>query len=242
MHTESAISQAFDTVELLERTLTFLPCKDVLIAQRVSTFFKATIAGSPTLQKGLFLRAAAETVDNLGMHFTHKAPKPTLAEWRTIKTSLFGIGEYGDPTTTPESLRKTCGHPPERSVVMNPFIPCIYEPFRDQNGFTFVICPRAFRGTRKPQNWKKMFLSQPPINCVRMSQVPDDVNFWIHCGDAYHPHSRNNFVYSMPVKEHIVNRSGITLGELVTFMEDHYGDDEGYEDEEVFFYARLGTS
>ena len=49
----SVASKAFNIAELLEAVLLELPCKDVLILQRVSRFWKATIDASLKLQKAL---------------------------------------------------------------------------------------------------------------------------------------------------------------------------------------------
>jgi hypothetical protein len=92
-------------------------------------FLETAIAGSPTLQKGLFLAAAAVPVDNPGMRFKHKAPKRTMSEWFTIKTSLFGTRGFGDSFTTSQSVQDGYGHRLERSVIINPFIPCVIRAF-----------------------------------------------------------------------------------------------------------------
>jgi hypothetical protein len=136
----------------------------------------------------------------------------------------------------------------------------LYEPFRDQNGIAFAINPRIFRREKKTHTWGKMFLSQPPITRIHTARMHDKISLWT---DVVDPGLLDFliFTYSMPLKERIVNQSGLTLGQLVTFVEDHYsgaarisedegeeaaseskGDDEGQDDEIVFFYTRLGTS
>ena len=49
----SAADIAFGIIELLEDVISHLPCKDVLLAQRVSRTWRDTIKGSLTLQKAL---------------------------------------------------------------------------------------------------------------------------------------------------------------------------------------------
>ena len=63
-------NKVFDTVELLEAILLQLPCKDVLLAQRVSRTWQSIIHGSVKLQKALFLISAHEP-----LHST----KPTIS-------------------------------------------------------------------------------------------------------------------------------------------------------------------
>jgi hypothetical protein len=269
MDGESATARVFNIGELLECILMFLPCKDALIVQRVAKSRKATIAASPSLQKGLFLVPAAETGDGLGTLFAHDVPRATMAEWFDITELLsrkdrqrVSVGA-GDPVTTyrfvhaphsvdtAHSIYHTFAKAPERPIIMNPLIPSVYEPFKDQKDVAFAINSGAFLKCKHPR-WRDMFLSKPPITSVRVAQIPTDVI-------CHHAFLRTGFFgerdervqpvlglsYRMQLKEHTVRRrSGITLGEVVEFMKDRYGGDDGERpaDGVIFFYARLGTS
>lgn len=56
------IERVLCTTELLEMILLHLPLKDLLLAQRVSTKWRAIINDSPDLQKALFFRPAVSEV------------------------------------------------------------------------------------------------------------------------------------------------------------------------------------
>lgn len=81
MTTRAARNAVFDTVELLEATLSMLPYKDLYLAQRVSKQWQSAIATSATLQREMFLKAPPQPHENAGRvrfeieaHFRAKHP------------------------------------------------------------------------------------------------------------------------------------------------------------------------
>ena len=261
---DSATSKVFDTVELLERIIANLPCKDGFIVQRVSTFWKATIAASPTLQRGLFLMPAAKSIPDLDydkstIDCNISSPGPTIEEWSTVNDMLRGIGtaskaavSNGYPTT-PEDVYKACADAPRSLKYMNPFVTPIFETVEDMNGFAFALDSRMLRSQGIRPSWEKMLVSQPPAATVFISHVPEVIHTYsTKCREGLlgengeHAALRTEKLPIAP--DGFLNKeSGITLGDLVASMEKEAGRLEedglrGDDDVPLFFQAYLGTS
>lgn len=61
---DSAVARTFAIPELLENIFAELPQRDMLLAQRVSRTFNATINGSPLLRKLLFFEPPTDPLDD----------------------------------------------------------------------------------------------------------------------------------------------------------------------------------
>jgi hypothetical protein len=57
---DSISHRVFETEELLENILSFLPANNIFTVQRVSKHWKAAIASSPSIQRKLFLRSTSK--------------------------------------------------------------------------------------------------------------------------------------------------------------------------------------
>lgn len=145
----SAVERAFAVTELREAIISHLPCKDVLLAQRVRKDWKATITGSLMLQRALGF------VPN-GRAFIKLSKSNT--EFNEMMTPSFMIEasaiEFVEASEKPDAW------------IINPLLESFCRK-RTRSQFTYIPHGQHqyFRTVAEP-SWPGMLLTQPPATSV----------------------------------------------------------------------------
>jgi hypothetical protein len=138
--------------ELLDIVLQYVDIKTLLLAQRVSRHWKATITSSPQLQENLFLRPKTSNILSY------------VCEWQGDDLQYFGpIKLY--PSHQPTS-RQTF-----TSITINPLLAneIYYQSLNttpQRRGQRLVLPPLSTFLRHSSGSWRSMFLTQPPTPSV----------------------------------------------------------------------------
>ncbi|KAF2167115.1 hypothetical protein M409DRAFT_54318 [Zasmidium cellare ATCC 36951] len=207
-----AAHAVFQTAELLEKILLSLPLTDLLLAQKICKFFKASIEGSSKAQTALFYRAAGSdllrfektglySIDEAEGFWSHvkssRKSKPVInplmrrfiiTQWMKMN-SIVHIG-FVSPVF-------------DRSAYINPYL-AVDEEVQDEDGgdADSDIGPRNIDELealhRKGASWRQMLFMQP---ACEMLNARCDI-------------TRKSFTISNP--------NGVTLQNLVDGLRSHW--------------------
>lgn len=143
--TPTASPHALQIVEVLEQILVSLPARDLLLAQRVSQHWRATITTSPHLQRALFLKPAALA-----------AAKPGALAPEDVRTNPLLAGpcaRYGSVSSrilpAPDGLFMEL---------------CLLQSRGAGAGAPAGSGDAPYR--RAEASWRRMYLTQPPVTTV----------------------------------------------------------------------------
>lgn len=231
MTTDAARRAVFDTPELLENIISFLPMADILSkAQRISRAWKAVIQSSHSIQVKLWLKPEVQQV--LQPFQTVSDPTKVQRGWFS---SLVGMPIY------------------THSVQLNPIMrilkdwknPVVQQPL-EQRIVRLLIRPSEFPlgasghgkfrfGSSSSQSsisftksWERMQLANPPITVVSI--------------EVYYP--RTDFSFSVTLS--LQDKGGITLGHVydaTVLANSPFGDRERFQHktwETVVGYLHVG--
>jgi hypothetical protein len=139
--------------ELLDAVLQYVDIKTLLLAQRVSRHWKATITSSPQLQEALFLRPKTSGTTK------------HVCDWKGDELLHFGPMR-GHTKSTQTTLRQTF-----ISITINPLLANeIYYQSLDsepkRRGQRLVLPPLGTFLRHPSGSWKSMFLTQPPTPSI----------------------------------------------------------------------------
>jgi hypothetical protein len=95
MTLDSSRRAVFDTNELLENILSYLPFKELFVLQSVSRQWRGVIASSPGLQETMFLRPHSTTSKNTWIleNFAYHAPLENIGGYRNY-VELAGVPRF----------------------------------------------------------------------------------------------------------------------------------------------------
>lgn len=146
-------SQVFAIVELLEGILLCVDIKTILLAQRVSKNWKATIARSLKLQQALFFDRINDNGLELKCTLPHRKGPPKASEWSACDVE-------------PKMLRNEC----HKMCLMNPFIFNILREERTEGERynKFLFCKDDVDRLQRMDSgcWKRMLLTHPSTPSV----------------------------------------------------------------------------
>lgn len=198
------------TTELLEQILSELPFKDLLLAQRVSKTFQTTIAGSITLQKGLFLKPSdqvqpvyqvciegevAPEADIFAREIGNNLPTSTT------KVQLKDALTSRDVTTNPNG---------QLSTILNPILSSLFRHVATENDHIYLAVLHGREATNKVSALcGKMYLSQPPTTHAAIMKISNmfgtDAGYKVPI----------NVLYKIPKYEAVENAKGVTVQDLM---------------------------
>lgn len=164
----TALDKVFDITELHESILSHLPPKDVLLAQRVSKTWKATINGSLMLQRALGFVASSNsfvTTSNSDTDYFSRQ-KPSLSTGMTAAQFIEASDKPG-------------------ACVINPLLECLCEKKDSDDLFLPPGTELATLVKDKRSSLNRIRLTQPPVayalvgwrcTCVREDLFPGDID------------------------------------------------------------------
>jgi hypothetical protein len=231
MTLDSSRRAVFDTNELLEHILSYLPFNQLFVLQSVSKQWRGVITSSPGLQEKMHLRPHSTTPEetwilenydyhgplvNLSMYkmAVDRAGAPRFRRNDGIKTML---GKSLVPLTLNPMLSLADPHPivdngmgrvllrDNTGVGRMPAIERSCLSFSD----TVSICLRP-GDIRQNCSMRNLCLSDPPS---RVAEVKLMVKF--HGAKPYQPYAQRSFLYQR-TGFRVVSEAGITIGDILT--------------------------
>ncbi|KAK4900693.1 hypothetical protein LTR27_002409 [Elasticomyces elasticus] len=198
----TATAKVFGTYELLEVILSWLPCNQLLVAQRVCMTWLTTVTSSQKLQQGLFMKAAGSVLKV----FLDPASKALLA----ASPEANPLNVLSGPRETFYRWADGEVNPTAIVPLFNPMFPFVGH-FSDRVATSNIPTHTEQDGQEQP-SWMCMLLTQPPVAQITIIDYSNS-------GEE----SRWNLGVSTPFTwqyEHcrhsqIHNRNGVTLGDLV---------------------------
>ena len=156
----SAVEQVLRTTELLESVLLELACRDLLLVQRVSKTWQATVVGSSALQRALcFAPCEQSGGEKSYTTYTTMKPQPDAPDRLSARDFLIEAADDGKDTPNPllATLFRRYDSGEEGDLVFN----------------WKVIDPNST--PRMP--WLSMLISQPPTTRVRVQVTHEPALF-----------------------------------------------------------------
>jgi hypothetical protein len=226
MTLDSSRRAVFDTNELLETILSYLPFKELFVLQSVFKQWRGVITASPRLQEKMLLRPHSTTPEETWIleNYDYDGPLISLPayEWVVdqagaprfrrndgIKTML---GKLLVPLTLNPILSLADPHPMSEDgynntgVGMMPAIERSCLSFSD----TVSICIRP-GDLRQDCSMRKLCLSDPPS---RVAEVKLMVKF--HGAKPYQPYAQRLSKSYQRKGFRVVSEAGITIGDILT--------------------------
>lgn len=138
--------------ELLDIVLQYVDIKTLLLAQRVSRYWKATITSSPQLQETLFLRPKTSNILSY------------VCDWQGDDLHYFG-------PIKPHSSHQSTSRQTFTYITINPLLAneIYYQSLNttpQRRGQRLVLPPLSTFLRRSSGSWRSMFLTQPPTPSV----------------------------------------------------------------------------
>ena len=150
-----AAFKALNTTELLESIILKLQCKDVLLVQRVSKQWRATVVSSLALQKSLCL-APCERLD-----IEDQNPLPGFLN----PGSLVGISA--------EDFLAACS---TGDGMPNPLLSTLFRPSNRQKGYLQFEHSDAKLIESTHASWRNMYITQPAATKVAVIFIVGDIS------------------------------------------------------------------
>ena len=203
MTTDAARKAVFNTSELLEHIISFLPPKDVLTKiQRVSRQWKDAVEASPTVRSKLWMTLCkTPAVQSTGFTDEHipgnpmwgMDARPMYSCALTLNSALLnrGFHDGGLHALRPRLEHLSLySHVPDNKGVVWSFPTILFD--------CYLKNPFQQAGPALSPSWRSMYLTSPPITMVMLE---------LHPGPSvgYGPHD---------IYLHLTNHTGITLGLL----------------------------
>lgn len=203
---DSATTRALETPELLENVLLYLPLNEILFAQRVCRFWKASIETSANAQRVLYYRPLSDGhvswrfVKGWRMHLDDDRPM------RNGRWHMKGRNEQVQPALNPLMRRFFITEWIDfYGVFLTGFVVPIFNPEAYQDEYMEIgedIGPRSMHELhtlhRAQSSWKNMLLMQPPCHQINFACDVDKELLKIR------------------------NKTGVTLGDVVKALRDHW--------------------
>lgn len=165
----SAANTALNIPEVLEHILLHLPCVGILRIQRVSSFWRSTVAGSLSLQTALFRptkKSASSTwLQDAAAHERSLARAAKTPPWASPTRRIYGFNELHQDggISFPEVAAAIAGT--SRVVIVNPFLcrlcPSPTSPGSTSNSTDLYAPAELFTGSERHHSLRSMLLVQP---------------------------------------------------------------------------------
>lgn len=164
-----------ETAELLEMVLLRLPCKDLLLAQRVCKTWQNAINASPEIQQALCFRPLEDqrvVLDHATSQILPLRPL-THAAYQADKTGIpfVELDDLRPTSTTAHDFFKTAKD--DAVIVLNPLLSRLLPRKRrgSPSPSTFIFAPSSHKAATlsSAQSWRRMSLTQPPIQELDIS-------------------------------------------------------------------------
>lgn len=216
MTTDAARKAVFNTPELLENIISFLPPRDILTkVPRLSRQWKTAIESSPTIQNKLWMTSfKAPAVESVGFTDEHVPGDPM---WRQDARPMYSCDLTLKPTLFDKLFHGQRAHTFQMALQDHSL--SVQETDNNGRAWTFptILFPCSINfpsqqneSTFSP-TWRSMYLTDPPIMTGMLSLHPNPLAF-----DG--PHD---------IYLHLTNHDGITLGlvydTIFETFEAHYG-------------------
>ena len=226
MALNSSRRAVFDTNELLENILSYLPFKELFVVQSVSKQWRGVITSSPGLQEKMLLRPHSTTSKETWIleNYDYDGPLTSLPayEWVVdqagasrfrrndgIKTML---GKLLVPLTLNPILSLADPHPESENGYNNTGVGRMAAIERSCLSFsdTVSVCIRP-GDLRQDCSMRKLCLSDPPS---RVAEVKLMVKF--HGAKPYQPYAQRSSKFYQRKGFRVVSEAGITIGDILT--------------------------
>lgn len=201
---DSAASKVFNIPELLEAVLLDLSCKDVLITQRVSKLWKATIDGSAKLQKALCFVPV------------QKCKKESAA------LDAYCVPIFSDST----SARDFYCDSHANNALYNPFLKALFRSYIPVHSsvplevhFEYNSGFHNFFQGGKNSSLRKMLVVQPAMTRVRVDCIEEYATGKDESGRPLVKHNDVNRAIMRYYLRYIENTNGVTVGDVVDQIE-----------------------
>lgn len=201
----AAAKAVFNTTELLERVLTFLPSKDILLTQRVSSDWKAVIEGSVTLQRLLF-NVPCHSTSTWVYEKNHETRKRSLK--LCDQDTKNAQGESHGRSTTRKLLRTAILNPMVVPLYFQHYSSTIYcttGVFYDAAIGLHLDAVAFYYSSMKKQSCRQQFLCQPP--CTKV---------YAHYSRLYPCNDNEGLEEADPV---VSRTDGVRLGDIMDLLE-----------------------
>ena len=202
---QSAASKVFNTVELLESILLELPCKDIVLAQRVSKIWQGTVTGSLELQKALYFVPSQLPAIRL------------LPDGAPPATTLKRFRRKWEISLPPDELtaRDISGSIAKGQVTLNPLFTSLFSKTGDE--YRFVYNRTNAVADIGDSSWKNMYLTQPP--CIEI-MLHSQRSLPPHCQCEPIRHVSGRIWMSLKAYTNTLSYgSGVTIGDFVEHLE-----------------------
>lgn len=181
MATNAAASKVLNTVELLESIILQLPCKDVVVVQRVSKTWIKAVAANAALQKVLGF-VATEKASNKSfsngatpcMVFTQADVDGTNTNTYTSTDDV--ISDWYIPTIASSTSAQAVftEFAAKDAMIINPLFPLLFSLKKGGKAkpkSEVIFCRPDSVANQGSASWKKMYLTQPPATEVNVCNV-----------------------------------------------------------------------
>ncbi|KAK3616088.1 hypothetical protein LTR56_026187 [Elasticomyces elasticus] len=149
----TATAKVFGTYELLDVILSWLPCNQLLVVQRVCMTWFTTVTSSQKLQQGLFMKTAGPVLKV----FLDPASKALLAA--SPEANPLNVLSGPRETFYRWAVHEAC--PAAIVPLFNPMFPFVGH-FSDRVS-TINITSSPVRDSQQTPSWVRMLLTQPPV-------------------------------------------------------------------------------
>lgn len=153
--TNMASNKVLGIGELIEMVLLQLPCRDVLLAQRVSRTWHATISESLKLQKALFIVPCHAPLYGADVDL-FPGGKSSAIQHMMNGTVLL---EPSSEITAYEVSALGCSY---EDIILNPLLQHLF-PFDKYFAWTSFSFRKAQNLDHPKASWKRMLTTQPPV-------------------------------------------------------------------------------
>ncbi|KAK4949111.1 hypothetical protein LTR10_012484 [Elasticomyces elasticus] len=153
----TATAKVFGTYELFEVILSWLPCNQLLVVQRVCMTWFTTVTSSQKLQQGLFMKTAGPVLRS-----------SLIRRDVTASNALLAASPEANPLNVLSGPRETfCRwalhevNPVATVPLFNPMLPFVGH-FIDRVA-TIIIPSSSYQDVPHAPSWMRMLLTQPPV-------------------------------------------------------------------------------
>ena len=228
----SAVSKAFDITEILESIILQLPCKDVLLEQRISKAWQTTITGSPSLQKALFFVPSRPLGCDLGVSMGSDVATLATREMKQIRDLQKRTPPLKLCTAQDVYMQSVhCG-----GTFTNPLMRRLFKLWRNGDGVAYTVKPSSLAKTHEQSSWTKMYLTQPPFTRLWVRRIPRALRTVAEGFTREDLRDYDRGFLKSTEDNTIQNASGVTIKDLLDHLENKWV--KSHDD--VFYLGFIG--
>lgn len=174
-----AAANTFNIVELLEHILSYLPCVDIVHVQRVSTFWRATMAGSVVLQTACFaqdgMTAKSTWLQECIAHQRFSTTDKTPPRFSKITRDI-GLAASQVLAAISGTLQEAIVNPHVASICTLPedcsaYLEDLYSVYPTMGRKHFYVTTEVMGSDKPSQTFRIMLLVQPGAQEVRYGML-----------------------------------------------------------------------